>query len=277
MRKVILITGASSGLGKAMCEEFAKAGNRVIGTSRNISGNNETIHIDECVSYEMINLDVTDEESCNKAVNYVVNNEGRIDLLVNNAGFGIAGSLELTDEEEMRSQIDTNFFGAFRMYRAVIPYMRKQQSGRIINVSSVASVVPIPFQSLYSAGKAALDSLSQSADMEVRRFGIKSVTVRFGDMKTGFTRNRVKTKGTIYDELSSRTYTERFEHSLKTMERDEQNGHSPQFGAKLIVKISDKKKPKPIYVCRFDYKLLVILRRLLPVRLTDYVISKIYS
>ena len=171
--KVVLITGASSGIGKVTAQHLAGLGYRVYGTSRKAENGNRTFSDENSNGFiEMVNLDVCDNQSAKKAVEYVIEQEGRIDVLINNAGFGISGAIEETTEEEALAQFNTNFFGMHRMCRNVLPIMRKQKKGLIINIGSVAGQFSIPYQSMYSASKYAMESYTESLRMEVRDWGI---------------------------------------------------------------------------------------------------------
>lgn len=165
----------------------------------------------------MLAMDVTRDEEVTRAVDEVVRAESRVDVLVNNAGYGIAGPIEETSDAEAQAQFDTNFFGPIRVVRAVLPHMRRQGSGLIVNMSSIAGLVPVPFQGLYSASKAALESLSEALRMEVHPYGIRVALLEPGDFRTGFTGQRVRVARATADS----PYHERFERALAVMERDE--------------------------------------------------------
>jgi short-subunit dehydrogenase len=170
---VVLITGASSGIGQALAYTLMEKGYKVYGTSRGIK-NEETIKAKNGSGFiKMIPLDVCSEVSVKNAVDYILQRELAIDILVNNAGFGIAGSVEDTSPEEALSQFDTNFFGVLRMIRAVLPKMREQKNGLIINVSSVAGLISVPYQSMYSASKYAVEAMTETLRLEVKPFGIR--------------------------------------------------------------------------------------------------------
>ena len=274
--KVILITGTSSGLGYYTARALAHKQHIIYGTSRSSTPGGRLV-FSNGTSCRMLTLDVTDPESCRKAVKTVIDREGRIDVLINNAGLGIAGAVEMTGESEIQHLFQTNFFGTIRMCRLVIPYMRKQGSGKLIHISSVAAVIPLPFQSFYSAGKAALESFSQALDIELKPSGIRSVCIEFGDMKTGFTKNRLHTSLSAKDEAGERVYTDACRRSLKRMEKDEQDGAPPVKEARLVARISDQQRVKTVHVCGFFYRCIVLMRRILPYRITNWLIAKLYS
>src|SRR3989454_6647367 len=180
---VALVTGASSGIGKATAERLATAGYKVYGTSRRGATPGQR-------SFEMLSLDVTSDESVAAAVNALLRSEGRVDLLVNNAGFSVApAGAEESSIEQARSIFETNFFGILRMTRAVLPHMRRQGSGRIVNISSVLGFLPAPYMALYSATKHAIEGYSESLDHELRTRGIRVTVVEPAYTKTQFDAN----------------------------------------------------------------------------------------
>jgi len=262
--KVVLVTGASSGLGQECARQFAAGGCTVYGTSRTPRPDDGPV--------TMITLDVDDAASCEAGVQRVIDEAGRIDVLVNNAGFGVAGPLELTDDEAVHAQLETNLVGPIRLMRAVLPHMRAAGGGVVVNVGSVAGVMPIPFQSLYAASKAALEVTSQAVGMEVAPFGIKLAVIEFGDMRTGFTAARQKVAVGPGD-----AYADRYGASVARMEHDEQSGPVPQGAAALVVRTALSARPKPVIVYGAGYKPLVALRRVLPIRLTNWIIGKLYG
>src|SRR3954447_20693315 len=181
--KTALVTGASSGIGEATAARLATAGYKVYGTSRRGVEAGQR-------SFAMTPLDVTSDESVDAAVKEVIRLEGRIDLLVNNAGFGVApAGAEESSIEQARSIFDTNFFGIVRMTRAVVPHMRRQGSGRIVNIGSVLGFLPAPYMALYSATKHAIEGYSESLDHELRTRGIRVVVVEPAYTKTQFDAN----------------------------------------------------------------------------------------
>ena len=181
--KIALVTGASSGIGEATAERLATAGYKVYGTSRRGAQAGQR-------SFEMLPLDVTSDESVEAAVREVMRREGRIDLLVNNAGFGVApAGAEESSIEQARSIFDTNFFGIVRMTRAVVPHMRRQGAGRIINIGSVLGFLPMPYGALYAATKHAVEGYSESLDHELRTRGIRVSVIEPAYTKTPFDAN----------------------------------------------------------------------------------------
>ena len=183
MNKTAIVTGGTSGIGKAAALALKNDGWTVYELSRRLTGTEGINHI---------TADITDESGVAAAVEQVVSAEGHIDLVVNNAGFGISGAVEFTDTEDAKRLFDTDFFGMVRINRLIIPIMRKQGGGKIINISSVAAPIPIPFQTYYSAAKAAVNSYTMALANEVRPFKIGVCAVQPGDIKTGFTSARQK-------------------------------------------------------------------------------------
>lgn len=269
--KVVLITGASSGIGQAIALTLMDKGYKVYGTSRSASDESIVKAKEGTGFLKMISLDVCSEESIKNAVDYILKREITIDILINNAGNGIAGSVEDTSTEEAYYQFNTNFFGVHRMCRAVLPKMREQQNGLIINISSVAGLISIPYQSMYSASKYAIEALTEALRIEVKPFGIKVSMIEPGDTKTGFTAKRLYAKAS-----NSSVYSEKFMKAIKTMEHDEQNGPSPKLLVDAALKIINSKNPPVRIVGGFSYKVLYLLKRLLPARLVEFVVSKIY-
>lgn len=176
--KVVLVTGVSSGIGRATAEKFAQQGCRVFGTVRSIA---KTPHLPDV---ELLEMDIRDEASVQKAIQAIIAQSKRIDVLVNSAGVTLLGATEETSIAEAQSLFDTNVFGMLRTLQAVLPYMRAQQSGRIVNVSSVLGFLPAPYMGLYSASKHAVEGLSETLDHEVRKFGIRVVLVEPSFTKT---------------------------------------------------------------------------------------------
>jgi len=252
--KTVLITGVSSGVGKATAEYLATKGYAVYGASRRST----------CwQNYTVLSVDVRSASSVAKAVSYVLEREGTIDVLINNAGVGIAGALEETAIEDAQSLFDTNLFGVARLTNAVIGTMRSNGGGLVINVSSLAGKVALPFQGYYSASKSALEAYANTLRMEVERFNVSVVNLQLGDLVTKFTENRK-----IVESASS-VYWEQFQSTLQSIESDESVGRDPLGVAKLIHKIILKKKRRSNY----SYGKM---SQILSVRLKPFVPERLY-
>ena len=294
---VVLVTGASSGIGKAIAEYLAQKGYNVYGTSRKaqtVGGtgsqtdgqtNSQTdgqtdgqtnsksnANVSDS-AIKMLQMDVCSEESVKAAVEQVLAAEGELGIIINNAGMGIAGSVEDTSPEEVLLQFDTNFFGMHRVIRQVLPAMRKQGKGLIINMSSVGAVFPIPFQAMYVASKAAIEGMSGSLRNELRPFGIKVSMVEPGDTKTGFTGSRVFVKAGG----AGSAYSKQSEKSIAVMEHDEENGPDPIVVARVVGKIISRKNPPLCVAVGLQYKLMVFFKRLVPRALESFIVSKMYE
>ena len=229
--QVILITGASSGFGKITAQMLSERGHIVYGTSRKPS--------EDMNQVKMLVVDVTNSFSVCQAVERILSEQGRIDVLINNAGIGIGGALELATEEEVNIQMNTNFFGVVNMCKAVLPSMRKARKGKIINISSIGGVMGIPYQGFYSASKFAVEGYSEALALEVHPFHIKVCVVEPGDFNTGFTDNRNISEQTRLDA----DYGERFLKSLEIIEKEERNGCHPRKLGAAICKIVERTNP----------------------------------
>ena len=259
---VAIVTGASSGIGRCTARALRERGCRVFDLSRRHIPQEGVTHIF---------ADVTDENSVNAAVERILAEAGSIDVVVNCAGFGISGAVESISAGQAWRQMDVNFFGMVRMNRAVLPAMREAGRGRIVNISSVAAPVPIPFQSFYSASKAAVNSYTMSLANEVKPFGISVTAVMPGDIASGFTdaRDRVDTLDEVYGGRIGR--------SVARMERDERGGMSPERVGRYIADIALKKRVKPLYTIGFSYKCACLLMKLLPCGLANRIIGCLYA
>ncbi len=262
MNKVVIITGGSSGIGLCTAAALRDRGCKVYELSRRDS---------EVTGITHIKCDVTDEAQIAAAVGQVMTENGRIDILINNAGFGISGAVEFTDTTDVRRLFDVNFFGMVRMNHAVLPLMRQQGGGRIVNLSSVAAPVPIPFQTYYSAGKAAVNSYTMALSNEVKPFGITVCAVMPGDIKTGFTSARQK--NIAGDDI----YGGRITRSVAGMEKDEQTGMDPAKAGAFIASVALKNSRKPLYTIGFGYKCAVFLTKILPARWLNALIGQLYA
>ena len=262
-KRVAIVTGGTSGIGRATALALRENGYTVYELSRRAEGMPGIPHIV---------ADITKEETLQAAVAQVLAAEGRIDLVVNNAGFGISGAIEFTDTQEAQRLFDTLFFGMVRMNRCVIPILRQQGRGRIVNISSVAAPVPIPFQAYYSAGKAAINAYTMALANELRPFGVTVCAVMPGDIKTGFTAAREK----IID--GDEVYQGRIGRSVKRMEHDEQTGMDPAKVGRYIAAVASREgNHHPLYATRIDYKFFVFLTKVLPARFLNWLIYQLYG
>jgi NAD(P)-dependent dehydrogenase (short-subunit alcohol dehydrogenase family) len=260
--KIALVTGASSGIGEATAERLAMAGYEVYGTSRRGAQAGQR-------SFEMLSLDVTSDESVAAAVGEVMQREGRIDLLVNNAGFSTApAGAEESSIEQAQSIFDTNFFGIVRMTSAVVPHMRQQGSGRIINIGSVLGLLPMPYMALYSATKHAVEGYSESLDHELRTRGIRVSVIEPAYTKTKFDANALEpdSKLEIYQEV--RVALD------KQMEALVEAGDKPSVVADVVLKAASAAHPKLRYTAGGLANRLRLLRRFAPAGMVDAGIRK---
>lgn len=276
MNQVILLTGGSSGIGAATAILLAQEGNHVYAGSR--SGRlPEGVNAESLAScrgfVRAIALDVNDASSLQNAVESICREEGRLDVLVCNAGNGIAGAIEETDEAEAKYQFETCFFGAVKSIQACLPTFRAQGHGKIITVTSVAAVIPLPYQAFYSAVKAALLSLTQSLQLELKPYHIQCCSILPGDTKTGFTAARKYTKAAS---LSDSPYHKAMMASVQKMEKDEQNGMSPLVIARAIARQVRRRRMSISVTPRIDYWAIGLLVRLLPRRLVLWIVGLLY-
>ena len=260
--KIAIVTGGSSGIGRCCAVALRNMGCIVYEFSRRDMPLEDVQHM---------SVDVTDENAVNAAVQVILDKHHRIDIVVNCAGFGISGAVEFTTEVIAKSQFEVNFFGTVNVNHAVIPSMRKNRNGRIINISSVAAVAHIPFQTFYSASKAAISSYTCALDNELRPYGIRVTAVELGDIHTGFTSARQKV--IAGDEV----YNGRISRSVSQMEKDEKNGMNPEIIGQYIAKIANKKNCKPICTAGVQYKFLSFLCKILPCVLRNKIVGMLYA
>jgi len=261
-KSIALVTGASSGIGKATAERLAAAGYKVYGTSRRGAQTSQR-------SFEMLPLDVTSDESVAAAVAEVIRLDGRIDLLVNNAGFGVApAGAEESSIEQAKSIFETNFFGVVRMTRAVVPYMRQQGGGRIINIGSVLGFLPMPYGALYAATKHAIEGYSESLDHELRTRGIRVSIIEPAYTKTPFDANFLKPDATLdaYREVRA-AVSRRVKEVMTTADE-------PGVVANTVLKAATAAHPKLRYPSGGLASRLRLLRRFAPAGLVDAGIRK---
>jgi len=260
--KIALVTGASSGIGEATAERLAKAGYKVYGTSRRAAEASKR-------SFEMLPLDVTSDESVEAAVSEVMRRHGRIDLLVNNAGFGVApAGAEESSLGQARSIFETNFFGLVRMTRAVVPHMRRQGSGRIINIGSVLGFLPMPYGALYAATKHAVEGYSESLDHELRTRGIRVTVIEPAYTKTSFDANFMEPDAKLDEYREARKgLNKRVNEVMATAEQ-------PGVVADTVLKAANAAHPKIRYAAGRLANRLRLLRRFAPAGVVDAGIRK---
>jgi NAD(P)-dependent dehydrogenase (short-subunit alcohol dehydrogenase family) len=263
---VVLVTGSSSGFGRAIAEGLARDGHRVFAATR---GSGPIL-----AGATDVTLDVTEETSVAKCVDAVMAAAGRIDVLINNAGLGIAGAIEDTSADEARAQFDTNFFGVHRMCRAVLPHMRKQRAGCIINMSSLAGQIAIPFQGFYSASKFAIEGYTEALRMEVRCFSVRVSMIEPGDFATAFTANRRMTQAST----ASSPYFTACGSAIERMARDEQANADLSPVVEAVRAILSRDRPALRYPrANFVQRAFASLRPFLPQALNEYLIRSTYG
>ena len=260
-KKVAVVTGSSSGIGYEITARLLLLGYTVYGLSRRGTVP-EGAH--------GLKADVSKKNEVDEAINTVIDNEGRIDILIANAGMGISGPVEFTAQDAMEKITEINFYGQVYSSQAVLATMRKQSNGHIIFISSVAAPIAIPYQGFYSATKSAVCSIALALRNEVKDFNIKVTCIQPGDCSTGFTDSREKNQN--YDDI----YTANSKATM-SMEKDEREGIPAHKAAKQIVDIALKENPKPIYIIGFKYKLFALLFRILPARLSYTIVSHMYG
>jgi NAD(P)-dependent dehydrogenase (short-subunit alcohol dehydrogenase family) len=259
---VVLITGVSSGIGRAVASALAVKGFEVFGTSRNP-------HRTEPIpGVELVQLDVTDDASVTGAVSSVVQRAGRIDVLVNNAGFGVFGAAEESSITQAQQLFDTNFFGLVRLTREVLPHLRAQGSGRIINISSVLGFIPAPYGALYAASKHAVEGYSESLDHETREFGVRVSVVEPGYTNTSFEANAADADAPIGSYATVR------EHVQQALTEALQAGDDPAVVAQVVLKAATSRRPKLRYPAGPLARRLTLLRKFAPAGLLDKGIRK---
>jgi NAD(P)-dependent dehydrogenase (short-subunit alcohol dehydrogenase family) len=267
MKKIILITGISSGFGEQTAELLAAAGHIVYGTVR------RDVEISPAI--KGLKLDLTNSDSLRKAVNTILEKEGRIDVLINNAGMHTGGPIETSPLENIKLQMDTNFMGMVNLTREVLPVMRKQGGGTIINFSSIGGLMGLPFQAFYSAGKFAIEGFSEALRMEVKQFNIKIVLINPGDFHTSNSANR---RNFLAPTDKDNPYHDQFLKTLATIEKDEANGWEPKVLAKKLVRIVNLKNPRQRYIiASFEQKLAVVLKYVLPGKIFRMILEDHYK
>ena len=257
-----MITGGSSGIGKSIAKGLFDSGWIVYELSRSGESAEGILHI---------SADVSKEDQVKMAFAEIFAAEGSVNLLVNNAGMGISGAVEYTETESAKRLFDVNFFGSFICAREAIAYLRRSENPQIINISSVAAVFSIPYQSFYSASKAAINSLTLTLANELKSFGIRVNGVMPGDVKTGFTAAREKS------EDGKELYGSAISRAVGVMEKDETTGMPPEKVAQLVIKLAHGRASGKLYVAGGKYKLFVFLGKLLPTSLANRLVASMYK
>ncbi|MFD0932903.1 SDR family oxidoreductase [Psychroflexus salinarum] len=266
MQKIVLITGASSGIGKSIGEYLATFNYKVYGTSRHPK--HEKLN-----GINLIKLDVTDNESVKNAIDILISKEGKIDFLINNAGVGITGPLEEIPELEQKKIFETNYFGPLRVINTVLPHMRSRKSGFIINITSIAGHMGLPFRGFYSATKGALELTTEAYRMELKAFGIKMCNIAPGDFATNIAAGRYHAPI-----RENSPYKEVYERSLRLMDEHVDHGKNPNLMAKSVHAIMQKSNPKIHYkVGDFTQKISVFLKHILPDKVFENLLLKHYK
>ena len=261
MSKVILITGASSGIGKSISLFLTSKGYKVYGTCRNPN----KYDISE---YALLKCDITSSVEIKKTIKYILSIENRIDVLINNAGIGITGPLEETSETDIKSAFQTNLLGPIAIIKECIPSMRENNTGLIINITSVLGYFGIPFRGIYCATKSSLEVIGEVFSMELKKFNINVVNVAPGDFKTDIALRRIDSKS---NNLSY--YTDDYSKSLKSANKHVENASNPDLVSKLIYKIINTKNPKIHYkVGQFIQKFSIVLKNILSDRLYEKIL-----
>lgn len=253
-QKVVLITGGSTGIGRAIGELLAQKGFVVYGTTRNL------VNYPNFQAFQLLELDVRNQATIDRTISKIIEVHGKIDILINNAGIGITGPLEETPIDAIENVFDINFMGPIRLMKSVMPNMRKHKNGLIINITSIAGYMGLPFRGIYSSSKGALGVLTEAIRMEAKQFGVHLVTLAPGDFATNIAAGRY----TVEPEEDS-DYFGTYKMSLDLMNDHVDSGGDPQMVANKIFRIISSANPKPHYkVGAFMQRISVLLKRILP-------------
>lgn len=267
MSKVILVTGASSGIGAAIARVLVSQGHTVYGTGRNspTETNNNGVH--------MLNMDVRDEQRVQEAIQSIVDQCGRIDVVVNNAGLGMVGAVELSNDQEIRSIFETNVFGVLHVCRHAIPHMRLGGGGYLINVTSMAGRVGLPFRGIYCATKSAVEGFSEAMSMELKQFNIHVVILEPGNVKTNIDKHRVEV-----ERAHSPEYHPLHQQVLDQVNREVQKATQPDYLGVLVARIILNPRPRLRYRSqKAMHSLAIFLKWLLPDRMFENLMMRFYG
>lgn len=265
--KVVLITGGSSGIGKSIALYLKNNGFIVYGTTRKL---NNYLNF---TAFNLLEMDVTKPQTIKKAVATIVEKEGGLDVLINNAGIGITGAIEETPHEEIVKAFDTNYYGALHMIKEVLPQMRKQGSGLVINITSIAGYMGLPFRGIYSATKGALELTTEALRMETLKFGVHVTNIAPGDFATNIAAGRYHTQI-----LENSPYRESYKNTLDLINEGVNEGEDPIIVAKTVLKVINTKKPKVHYkVGTFIQRFSIRLKYLLPDKVYEKLLLNHYK
>ncbi|WP_026449797.1 SDR family oxidoreductase [Aequorivita capsosiphonis] len=266
MPKVVLITGGSSGIGRAIGDYLSERGYQVFGTSRNPQNITNS-------SFSILKMDVNDTDSIQAVVSEILSKAQKIDVVINNAGIGITGPIEETPEEEIKKAFQTNFLGPINVIKAVLPQMRNQGCGHILNITSIAAYMGLPYRGIYSATKASLEITIEAMRMETLQFGIKMTNVAPGDFATNIAAGRYHAP-----ELKNSPYNKDYGNTLKMMNEHVDNGNDPLEMAKVVHKIIETENPRIHYkVGSRLQKFSIVLKRILPDKVYERMLLKHYG
>jgi len=266
MSKVVLITGGSSGIGKSIGTFLHLKGFTVYGTSRNPEKISNLI-------FPLVALDVRDKQSIVNCITQVIQKSGRLDVVINNAGVGITGPIEEIPTEEIRNNFETNLFGPIEVMKAVLPQMRQQKKGLIINVTSIAGYMGLPYRGIYSASKGALELITEALRMEVKSFGIDITNVAPGDFATNIAAGRYHAPV-----VQGSAYEVSYGNTLKEMDLHVEGGSNPDEMAAAIYAIIQTNQPKVHYkVGAFMQKFSIVLKRILPDKMYEKMLMNHYK
>jgi len=266
-QKIVLITGGSSGIGKSIGLYLQSKGFKVFGTTRNLK------NYPDFTDFELLQLDVRDNTSINQAINALIVSEGYIDVLINNAGIGITGPIEETPEVEIKKAFDTNFYGPINMVRAVLPQMRSQGSGLIINITSIAGYMGLPYRGVYSATKGALELITEALRIETRDFGVKITNLAPGDFLTNIAAGRYHTPA-----AKTSAYYQSYSKTLLMIDEHVQEGEDPIKVAEKVLKIINTKNPKVHYIVGSPMqRFSLFLKKLLPDKVYERLLLNHYK
>ena len=261
MSKVIIVTGASSGIGKSIAKLLSSNGFKVYGTCREPKKYNIS-------DFNLLKCDINNIDQIKDFINYVINKESRIDVLINNAGIGITGPLEETSQDDMKKAFQTNFFGPIEMIKKCIPIMRDKNDGLIINITSVLGYFGIPYRGIYCATKSSMEIIGEVLSMELKKFNIRVVNIAPGDFKTDIISRRIDST-----ENNSSIYKTDYSKNIESANKHVQNAQSPEIVSKLILKIINSNNTKIHYkIGSFIQKFSIVLKKILPDKLFEKIL-----